>query len=61
MHRRMNLLCTQSQKTCKIVYYEEFDNANEANYRYEQLRSFPKLLIVELVNENNPMWVDVLK
>ena len=61
MHRRMNLLCTQSKKKCRIVYYEEYDNANEANQRYKKLQFFPKVLIIELVDENNPLWVDVLK
>jgi len=60
MHSRMNLLYTQSKKKYKVVYYEAYDNANDANRRYKELQSFPKLLIKELVSENNPLWVDVL-
>ncbi len=61
MKRRMKLICAQSEKTCKVVYYEEFDNSEEATRRFKELESLPKTLITELVNENNPLWVDVLK
>ena len=61
MKRRMKLICAQSEKTCKVVYYEEFDNSEEASRRYKELASLPKMLLMELVNENNPLWVDVLK
>ena len=60
MHRRINALCVQSDKNCKIVFYEEYDDSNDVNRRYEELQSFPKSLITELVSENNPLWVDVL-
>ena len=60
MFRRIKLLCAQSEKIYKVVYYEEYDNANEANRRYKDFQSFPKTLIKELVSENNPMCVDLL-
>ena len=60
MHRRINALCAQSDKNCKIVFYEEYDDSNDVNRRYKELQSFPKSLITELVSENNPLWVDVL-
>ncbi len=61
MVRRMKLICTQSEKSCKVVYYEEFDNPEEATRRFKELESLPKAIITELINENNPLWVDVLK
>ena len=61
MGRRMKLICAQTNKNCKLVYYEEYDNSKEANRRYMELTSLPKMLLTELINENNPMWVDLLK
>ncbi len=61
MGRRMKLVSAQAKKKCRLVYYEEYDNSEEASCRYKELESFPKALLIELVNENNPLWVDVLK
>jgi len=43
------------------VYYEEFDDSKEASDRETELLSFSKKLIHQLVTENNPMLLDLLK
>ena len=46
---------------CKIVYYEEFDNSEEATRRENILLNLSKSLLKELISENNPMWVDLMQ
>jgi predicted GIY-YIG superfamily endonuclease len=57
--RRKKIFCHQ-KPDCKIVYYEEFDNSEEATRRENILLDLSKSLLKELISENNPMWVDLI-
>jgi len=61
MSRRMQLLKFQKKKYCKVVYYEEYEDSKEATERENELNYLSKELIHELVTENNPMLIDLLK
>lgn len=61
MTRRIKLLCHTAKNKCRIVYYEEYEDSKIADARETELLQMPKELIRELVEENNPMLVDLLK
>ena len=63
--RRIKILCqlpdTAARKqSCKIVYYEEFDESKQATLRESELLKLPRQLVSELVLEANPMCIDLL-
>jgi len=61
MKRRLKLLCINTSQSCRIVYYEEYDDSKIADRRETELLQMPKELIAELVREYNPMLIDLLK
>ncbi len=42
----------------KLVYYEEFNDINEAIAREKQLKSGNRTRKVSLINGTNPEWID---
>lgn len=65
LFRRFKLLNQHQEKEqkgrCKLVYYEEFSSSNDATIRETELNSFHESLLRVLVEESNPMIVDLLK
>ncbi len=61
LYRRIKLLRYQKNKNYKIVHYEEYTNSKEAAQRENELQDFSTELIAELVLDNNPMMIDLLK
>jgi putative endonuclease len=45
----------------KLVYYEEFDNAEDALYRERQLKKYKRQWKENLINMMNPEWRDLSK
>ena len=43
----------------KIVYFEEFDNIDEAIYREKQLKKYKRIKKIELIEKENPNWNDL--
>ena len=58
LQRRKKILCNQAP-ACKIVWYEEYENSEQATGRENELLDFPKELLKELVFETNPMLTDL--
>ncbi len=62
--RRFRLLNQRQENEqkgrCKLVYYEEFSSSNKATMRENELVSLPESLLRVLVEESNPMTVDLL-
>ncbi len=65
LFRRFKLLNQRQENErksqCKLVYYEEFSCSYKATMRENKLISLHESLILELVEESNPMTVDILK
>jgi putative endonuclease len=45
----------------KLVYYEEFDNAEEALQRERQLKRYKRKWKEDLINSMNPSWRDFIE
>ena len=43
----------------KLVYYEEFDNAEDALHREWQLKRYRRKWKEDLINRMNPKWSDL--
>ncbi|HUX57589.1 MAG TPA: GIY-YIG nuclease family protein [Bacteroidales bacterium] len=43
----------------KLVYFESFETIGEAIIREKQIKSGPRKKKVQLINENNPVWLDL--
>jgi predicted GIY-YIG superfamily endonuclease len=56
---RKKILCGQDPQ-CRIVYYEEYESSEEATQRENVLLDLPKSLLKELIDENNPMRVNLV-
>jgi len=62
MERRMKVHCLMlKNETCKLVYYEVFDDSREASNREAQLKTFAPEVLQILVNENNPLLINLLE
>lgn len=49
------------EQACKLVYFQEFSESLEATIRENELRELPKKAIKQLVEDTNPMFVNLLK
>ena len=58
IQRRKKILCSLDPG-CKLVYYEEFEKSEKATERENILLELPKPLIKELIDETNPMWINL--
>ena len=56
----LNLKCNETENTCKLVYYEIFDDSKEARNRECELNELHTTIIDKLVEDTNPMLVDLL-
>ena len=45
----------------KLVYFEEFDNAEEALEREKQLKRYKRQWKEDLINSMNPTWRDLIE
>jgi len=65
LERRFRLLnqihCKYDQQSCKLVYFEEFMESSKATKRENELLELPKKKLKQLVEEANPMFVNLLK
>ena len=62
MERRMKMHSLMlKNETCKLVYYEVFDDSLEASNRETQLKTFAPEVLQILVDENNPMLINLLE
>jgi putative endonuclease len=43
----------------KLIYYEFFDNIEDAINREKQIKKYSHVKKVELVNTKNPLWKDL--
>lgn len=43
----------------KLVYYEEFDSADEAFKKERQMKKWNRSWKIRLIEENNPNWIDL--
>ncbi len=43
----------------KLVYFEEFENGNEAEVRERQFKKWKRNWKIELIEEMNPNWIDL--
>ncbi|MDD2656744.1 MAG: hypothetical protein PHQ18_04230, partial [Patescibacteria group bacterium] len=46
-------------KTNKLVYWEYYDNCNEAFQRERQIKKWNRNKKVLLIEKNNPNWLDL--
>lgn len=50
---------TQKYKLKKLVYFEQFEYINDALYREKRLKKWPRQWKINLIVQNNPMWLDL--
>ena len=50
---------TQKYNINKLIYFEHFDNINDAIKREKQLKKWNRKWKEELINKNNPKWNDL--
>ena len=50
---------TKKYQVHKLVYYEQFDNAQEAIAREKQLKNWKRKWKLELIEKSNPDWSDL--
>ena len=48
-------------KLTRLVYYEEFQYANDAIAREKQLKNWHRQWKINLIEQNNPNWDDLWK
>jgi putative endonuclease len=51
---------TSRYKVDKLVYYEEFDDIEEAIAREKQIKGGSRQKKIDLVNSMNPWWKDLM-
>ena len=56
----LNLRYDETEEICKLVYYEIFDDSKEARNRENELNELHTTIIDKLVEDTNPMLVDLL-
>ncbi len=52
---------TKKYNVDKLVYYEEFDDINEAIAREKQIKSGSRQKKIDLITKMNPVWKDLSK
>ena len=52
---------TKKYNCNKLVYCEEFDNAEEALHRERQLKKYKRKWKEDLINSMNPTWRDLFE
>jgi len=50
---------TKKYNINKLVYYETFENINDAIAREKQLKKFNRNWKIELIEKENPTWRDI--
>jgi len=64
LKRRFKLLnqigSCKAKNSCKLVYYEEYQSSLEATNRENKLNELPEKALKILVENTNPMFVDLL-
>ena len=50
---------TKKYSINKLVYYETFENINDAIAREKQLKKFNRKWKIELIEKENPTWRDI--
>ena len=50
---------TSKYKVHDLMYYEFFDNMNDAIYREKQLKGWRRIWKDELISRENPDWFDL--
>ena len=50
---------TKKYSINKLVYYETFENINDAIAREKQLKKFNRNWKIELIEKENPTWRDI--
>jgi putative endonuclease len=50
---------TQKYNADKLVYYELFNDINEAILRETRLKTWKREWKVELIEKDNPQWIDL--
>jgi predicted GIY-YIG superfamily endonuclease len=58
VHRK-KILCSHDPG-CRVVYYEEYETSEEATRRENMLLELPQSLLKELIDETNPMRVNLI-
>ncbi|WP_299889421.1 GIY-YIG nuclease family protein [uncultured Lacinutrix sp.] len=43
----------------KLVYFEEFENDDEANIREKRFKKWKRDWKIELIEDMNPSWIDI--
>ena len=52
---------TAKYNTDKLVYYEEYQNIQDAIVREKELKRYKRLWKIELIEKDNPAWRDFFK
>ncbi len=50
---------TAKYNCCKLIYYEQFFEIEEAIAREKQLKNWKRQWKINLINEHNPHWDDL--
>ena len=50
---------TAKYNVIKLIYFEAFDDVNEAIKREKQLKAGPRKRKLDLILANNPLWEDL--
>jgi putative endonuclease len=50
---------TKKYKIKKLLYYEEFESADEAKHREKQVKKYKREWKDNLINSMNPFWRDL--
>lgn len=59
-HKNKSIQCFTSRYNInKLVYYEIFENAENAIIREKQIKGWTKLKKIELIESINPYWEDL--
>lgn len=58
--RLLNLILKSKEDVCKLVYYEEFEESSTASTYEDDLNELSEKALKQLVEDNNPMLVDLL-
>lgn len=51
---------TKNYKINRLVYFEEYQDVNQARAREKQLKSGSRIKKVNLINSINPTWKDLI-
>ncbi len=61
LRRRLRVLCMNDKKGCEIVYYEAYDNSDEATKRENDLLKMKDGQLISLIKQTNPIELDLLE